>query len=162
MGIVFIDQFLFFLLGNQEYYIDIKNKILEWIEKNFELYETFFSDDEINNIDHKELAKKEFEDMKNDNSWGSFYSFEIACIVFNISIGVYTTTSEENYKKYFIFENQDKSSELMLINYINNNHFNLLYSKSFNLYIICLFENLNDIKNSKSKEIKFEGEKIKF
>ena len=92
--------------------------------------------------------------MKEENSWGAFYSFEIACvIVYNISIGVYTTNAEENYKKYFIFENQDKGSELMLINYINNNHFNLLYSKSFKLENICLIENLNDIKHSKNKEI---------
>ena len=50
----------------------------------------------------------------------------------------------------------------MLINYINNNHFNLLYSKNFNLNNIFLFENLKDIKKVNNKEIKFEGKKINF
>ena len=50
----------------------------------------------------------------------------------------------------------------MLINYINNNHFNLLYSKNFNLDNICLFENLKDIKKGNNIEINFEGKKLNF
>ena len=50
----------------------------------------------------------------------------------------------------------------MLINYINNNHFNLLYSKKYNLDNICLIENLKDIKKPKNKEISFEGKTFNF
>lgn len=145
-GNCFYRSISFFLLGSEEYYINIKSLIIEWIENNFSKFEEFFSDDDDNDLSCEEKALQEFEEMKNNNSWGSFYSFQIACIIFNLSIGVYTTTHDEDYKKYFYFENNDKTSELMLINFINNNHFNLLYSKNYNIDNVCLIENLNDIK----------------
>ena len=161
-GNCFYRSISFFLLGSEEYYMNIKSLIIQWIENNFSKFEEFFSDDDDNNINYKEKASQEFEAMKKDYAWGSFYSFEIACIIFNLSIGVYTTTAEEDFKKYFLFENKDKTSELMLINYINNNHFNLLYSKNYNIENICLFENLKDIKSKKNYKIKYIGEKLKY
>ena len=50
----------------------------------------------------------------------------------------------------------------MLINYINNNHFNLLYSKNYNIENICLLENLKDIKKQYYNKINFAGEKITY
>ena len=38
--------------------------IIEWIENNFSLFETFFSDDEENNINYKEKALQKFEGIK--------------------------------------------------------------------------------------------------
>ena len=43
----------------------------------------------------------------------------------------------------------------MLINYINNNHFNLLYSKNYNIDNVCLIENLKDIKTKKYYKINY-------
>ena len=50
----------------------------------------------------------------------------------------------------------------MLINSINNNHFNLLYSKNYNIENICLIEKLKDIKIQKNNKIQFTGEKLTF
>ena len=50
----------------------------------------------------------------------------------------------------------------MLINYINNNHFNLLYSKNYNIDNVCLIENLKDIKTKKYYKINCVGEKLKY
>ena len=44
----------------------------------------------------------------------------------------------------------------MFINYINNNHFNLLYCKNYNIENICLIENLKDIKKYKYNKIKLQ------
>ena len=108
------------------------------------------------------MALKELQDRKEENSWGPFYSFEIAFIIFKISIGAYTTSADENYKKYCLFENKDNISRLILINYINNNYFNLLCSKDLNLNNICLIQNLKGIKRPKNKEINFEGKRLNF
>ena len=40
----------YFLLGDQEYYEEIKNLIIEWIENNKEMFISFFGDDDKNNI----------------------------------------------------------------------------------------------------------------
>ena len=71
-GNCFYRAISFFLLGSQEFYMDIKNMIIDWIEKNFQLYEDFFNDDEINNLNHTELALNELQYIKEENSWDRF------------------------------------------------------------------------------------------
>ncbi len=44
--------------------------IIDWIEKNFQLSEEFFNDDEINNLIQTELALNELQYIKEENSWG--------------------------------------------------------------------------------------------
>ena len=76
----------FFLLGNDKFYENIKNEIINWIEENMETFKEFFGDDDINNISKEKLAEDEYNYIKKKDSWGGFHTIEIACIIFNISI----------------------------------------------------------------------------
>ena len=50
----------YFLLKSQEFYQNIKNLIIEWIENNYDIYLDFFGGDDANNLT-KEMVQKEFE-----------------------------------------------------------------------------------------------------
>lgn len=77
----------YLLLGDENYFENIKELIIHWIENNYQQYVSFFSDD-----DKKKFQKKIFQKMNiyilKKNSWGSYYTFEIACLIFNLSIAV--------------------------------------------------------------------------
>ena len=87
----------FFLLRNEQFFSDIKNEIISWIEKNRELFNDFFGDDDINNKTKEELAEEEYKYIKSKDSWGGFHTIEIACIIFGISIGVYTDNGNNEF-----------------------------------------------------------------
>ena len=72
----------FFLLGNEQFYEEIKNEIIKWIENNREAYDEFFGDDDANNKSKEELAEEEYNYIKSKDSWGRFYTIEIASILF--------------------------------------------------------------------------------
>ena len=74
-------------------------------------------EDEKNKISKEQLVEKEYNYIKQKDSWGGFHTIEIACLVFNISIEIYTN-------------NRSKDEELVLLHYVNNNHFNLLYDEN--------------------------------
>ena len=44
----------YFLLGSQDYYNEIKNEIINWIENNKKRFSEFFGDDDTNNITKEE------------------------------------------------------------------------------------------------------------
>ena len=123
----------FFLLSDDQYYKEIKNEIIKWIDNNKELYLDFFGEDEKNNISKENLAEEEYNYIKQKDSWGGYHTIEIACLVFNISIGIYTDNGNNEYLRYSYSENSNKDAELMLLHYLNNNHFNLLYDKNIEL-----------------------------
>ena len=54
MGIASIDAY-HFLLSNGQYYQDIKDQIIKWIDNNKEIFIEFFGDDDINNISKEQL-----------------------------------------------------------------------------------------------------------
>ena len=51
---------IFFLLGNDKFYENIKNEIINWIEEHMETFIEFFGDDDINNISKEKLAEDEY------------------------------------------------------------------------------------------------------
>ena len=53
--------FSYFLFGNQNYYNNIKNLIIEWIENNYEIFTSFFCDDDSINVSKEQLTKEEYE-----------------------------------------------------------------------------------------------------
>ena len=152
---------IFFLLGNDKFYENIKNEIINWIEEHMETFKEFFGDDDINNISKEKLTEDEYNYIKKKDSWGGFHTIEIACIIFNISIGIYTDNGKNEYIRYSFSENINNNADLMLLEYHNNNnHFNILYDKNINLN----YEekgiknlNLNISKNAASEDIKYQG-----
>ena len=48
----------YFILGNQDYYAEIKNEIIKWIDNNREAFNEFFGDDDQNKKTKEELAEK--------------------------------------------------------------------------------------------------------
>ena len=150
----------FFLLGNENYYKEIKELIIQWIEDNYSIYENFFPNDDSINTNRETEAKQEYEYIKSKDSWGTYYCFEIACLIFNLSIGVYTFNGTNLYTKYFLFENSNKEGELMLINYITNYHFELIYDKDYNINNNIVINAIPDVKNiiGNTKQIHFTGE----
>ena len=150
----------FFLLGNEQFFSDIKNEIISWIEKNRELFNDFFGDDDINNKTKEELAEEEYKYIKSKDSWGGFHTIEIACIIFGISIGVYTDNGNNEFVRYSFSENLKRDAKLMLLSYHNNNHFDLIYDKSFNLESSKQIQKIKVLKieNKISKlNIKYQG-----
>ena len=155
----------FFFLNNQEFYEDIKTCIINWIDNNYKTFENFFGDDDANNISKETLAKLEFDYIKNSDSWGSHYTISIACLLFNIDIALYIKDNENNYKQYILFSQNHSvhNRELCILEYHNNNHFNVLYSKNEELDKCNLFSSIKDLKinsNFDFKNIHIEGEKI--
>ena len=98
-----------------------------------ETFKEFFGDDDINNISKEKLAEDEYNYIKKKDSWGGFHTIEIAWIIFNISIGIYTDNGNNEYIRYRFSENINNNVDLMLLEYHNNNHFNILYDKNINL-----------------------------
>ena len=155
----------YFFLNNQEFYIDIKNMVINWIDNNYETFLEFFGDDDINHLSRELQAKLEFNYIKNKDSWGSHYTISICCLLFNIDIAVYVKGPEGNYKQYNLFTNDDTNlnSELCILNYHNNNHFDILYSKDELENHKFLVKSLIDIKVKDKiniKDIKIEGKEF--
>ena len=162
-GNCFYRSISFFLLGDENYYMNVKELIINWIEANYLLFESFFSDDTVNNIGKKEVAKQEFEYIKANDSWGTYHTFEIACMIFNISIAVYTYNGTNLYNKYFLFENGNSDSELMIIHYITNFHFELIFDKNYNTNDSCITKDINKFDKIKTNQnIKFSGTEYNF
>ena len=150
----------FFLLGNDDFFQDIKNEIINWIDNNRETFNDFFGDDDINNISKEEFANEEYNYIKSKDSWGGFHTIEIACILFGISIGVYTENGNNELIRYSYSENLKGGNKLMLLSYHNNNHFDLIYDKKFKLENSNIIKNIKDIKieNKVSKlNINYQG-----
>ena len=156
-------------MGSQDYYNEIKNEIINWIENNKERFSEFFGDDDTNNITKEEQAEDELNYIKTKNSWGGFHTLEIANILFNISTAMYIDNGDGYYKKYFYSENLNEDAELMILNYKDNNHFDLLYDKNINIENSHLYDNYNyikinpyiDNKNIKTEGTKFENKFVK-
>ena len=62
----------FILLGNEQFYSDIKNEIISMIDKYLELFKEFFCDDDINNKTKEELAEEEYNYIKSKDSLEGF------------------------------------------------------------------------------------------
>ena len=57
-GNCFYRSISFFLLNTEEFYLEIKNLIIDWINNNYKQYTEFFGDDETNNITKEEASTK--------------------------------------------------------------------------------------------------------
>ena len=138
--------------------------IIEWIENNYNKFEEFFGDDDLNNIPKETLAKIEFDYIKKSNSWGSHYTIAIACLLFNIDIALYILDNNDNYKKYNLFSQKDNiNRDLCILEYRDNNHFNIIYSKeddSDNISLVCSPKDLKVNYNINLKNIQIECENI--
>ena len=123
MVIVYIEPFLISFFGNQNYYNNIKNLIIEWIENNYEIFTSFFGDDDSINVSKEQLTKEEYE-----------YIF---CIIFKIDVAVFNERNGK-YTRYFLFHKEEIiDEEIIILLYVNNNHYELIYPK---------FENMKDKK----------------
>jgi hypothetical protein len=54
-----------FPLNNKDFYKYLKEYIINWIEKNYDLFQAFFGDDDPVEITKEEMAKKELNGLKN-------------------------------------------------------------------------------------------------
>ena len=143
--------------------------IIDWVKNNYEIYCDFFGDDENNNIDKETLAKKEFEYMQKKDSWGGDIQINIICIILKLAICVFY---ENNcvYKRYFLFNIPNiENEELILLLYVNHNHYDLIYPKRDNVKNKKIYNNPNMLDKSIISEkpnhhyniSKFETEYVK-
>ena len=103
--------------------------VIEWIENNYEIYLGFFGDYEIRNISKEILDKEEYEYTKKNDSWGGDIQINILCIILNLTIAVYNE-SNGKYIRYFLFNLPNiETEEIVILLYINNRHYNLIYPK---------------------------------
>ena len=108
--------FSYFLLGNQDYYLEIKKLIIEWISNNYEKFTSFFGDDDKLNLTKEQLAHDEFEYTKENNSWGGDLHINIFCILFNFDVAVYIERNG-NFRRYFLFHVPEIIPEELVISY---------------------------------------------
>ena len=140
----------YFFTNNQDNYKEVKKIIIEWIENNYEKFIDFFGDDDISGIKKEEIALNEFEYIKSKDSWGSDYTISIACLLFIIDIAVYTFNGLNEYKSYNLFTvENDKSKELLILSYHENNHFDIIYSIKEHLENNFLYNDINEINIKK-------------
>ena len=150
----------YFLLKSQDYYLNIKNLIIDWIENNYDNFLDFFGDDEPNNMTREEIAKQEFDYIKSKDSWGSHYTIAIACLILKIDIAVYTYEGNNIYKPYNLFKIDNEEKELCILNYHNNYHFELIYSIHEQVTENTLYKSFSKINlehNIKKNNIKITG-----
>ena len=163
-GNCFYRSISFFLLNTEEFYLEIKNLIIDWINNNYKQYTEFFGDDETNNITKEEQAQNELEYIKKKDSWGTHYTIAIACLLFNIDIALYIKTDVNVYKCYYLFKiDKNENRELCIMEYQINYHFNLIYSKKKEP--IGLYENIESINinpSFKSSDINLNNKKLSF
>ena len=55
--------------------MNIKELIIIFIIDNYLHFESFFSDDEVNNISKEIIVKQKFEFIKANDSWGTYHTF---------------------------------------------------------------------------------------
>ena len=137
----------YFFLSDQKYYKEFKDIIIEWIENNYKKFESYFGDDEKNNISKEILAREEFDYIKSKDSWGSDYTITIASLLFNLNIAVYIfSNNNTELKQYHFFQNLEKdNNELMILSYHTNYHFDLIYSKKEDQSNIAVYNNFEEI-----------------
>ena len=88
------------------------------------------------------------------------HTIEIACILFNISIGIYIDNGNNEYNRYSYSESLNENIPLLLLGFHNNNHFNILYDKNNEIkYEDNNHEKkiLNTQKNVSKNNIKYKG-----
>ena len=61
-------MYIFLLFGNEQFYSYIKDEIIIWIDKNRELFNDFFGDDDLNNKTKEEQAEEEYNYIKSKDS----------------------------------------------------------------------------------------------
>ena len=59
-GNFFYRSISYLLLGDENYFENIKELIIQWIENNYQQYVSFFSDDDKNKISKEDIAKDEY------------------------------------------------------------------------------------------------------
>ena len=155
----------YFFLQSPDYYNEFKQLVIEWIDNNYEQFVNFFGDDEKHNLTKEEIAEKEFKDIKKKDSWGTDYTISIICLLLNIEIAVYIKDGNDVFKPYhyFILDNNNQN-ELMILSFLNSNHFDLIYSIHENIENHILYEKLDDINinnNIDKNNIKVSGTEFK-
>ena len=97
----------------------------------------FFGDDDSINVSKEQLAKEEYEYTKKQDSWGGDLHINIFCIIFKIDVAVFNERNGK-YTRYFLFHKEEIiDEEIIILLYVNNNHYELIYPK---------FENMKDKK----------------
>ena len=68
--------------------------------------------------------------------------------MFDIDIALYIKDNEDNYKQYILFSqnSSDSQRELCILEFHNNNHFNIIYSKKEDMNNCNLFSSIDDLK----------------
>ena len=141
MVIVCIESFLIFFLEIKIIILILKI-IIEWIENNYEIFTSFFCHEDIINVSKEQLAKEEYEYTKKQDSWGGYLQINIFfCILFNLNVAVFNERNSK-YTIYFLFHNE----EIIILLYVNNNHYNLIYPKSYNMKDKKLYDKPEDVQ----------------
>ena len=69
------------------------------------MFNEFFGYDDLNNKTKEEQAEEEYNYIKSKDYWEGFHTIEIACIIFEISIGVYNDNGNKESLRYSFSEN---------------------------------------------------------
>ena len=112
MEIVFIDVYHFLFWGMSNFIPIIKMKLYHGLIKIQNCLQNFFGYDDTNNKTKEELAKEEYNYIKSKDSWGGFHLIEIVCIIFGLSMGVYTDNGNNEFVRYSYSENLKDNAKI--------------------------------------------------
>ena len=110
-----------------EYYNNYKQIIAEYLEQNIDNYIDFFEEDPINNFSQKEVAADYVKKVYKDGTYAGNVEMLATAYLFKINIAVYQLNTS-NYSLYTTIK-VNENYEYIVSDYINNNHFSLIYPK---------------------------------
>ena len=73
------------------------------------------------------------------------YKLIFFCILFNVDVAVFHERNGK-YTRYFLFHNQEiTAEEIIILLYVNNNHYDLIYPKLENMKDKKIYDKPEDI-----------------
>ena len=145
----------YFLYNNEESHLEIRKQI-------YERSKEFHNKNKdkiglIENIDDLSMTQYINNKIQNEGEYAGDFEISIAHQLFNINIATYRP-GEDNKLSFIKFYNDDKNYKrhLLILIYINNNHYQLAYYKSNNRNIEQFEMNKNENKNIGKNSLKQE------
>ena len=146
----------YFYQNNQENHLIIRNLTYEWIKEHKQQFIFAFSPEENEqNITVDEKFEIYLNNIKKEGTWTGDVEFSAIAKMFNINIAIYILKINE-YVNYAFYYSCNNFVDIIRINFIDRNHFELLCHKDDKILIGEYANNINkeELKNKYVNKIK--------
>ena len=140
--------FSYFLYENEEHHKELRKIIYEQAKNHKDQIKEFFLEDEADEVLEDYKLNAYIENIKENFFYGGIIELSIFARYLNLNIFIYTKINDDdNFYTYFLnISKNENNNNFILIEFYNDNHYNLLRIKNENTII--------KNKNSKTKVCK--------